>query len=131
MSIVSPELDGAIATGDFPIFEIDDGLVPAYLRFALFRPSMLAVYENLSKGSTNRRRLDVADFLGLEIPKPLPDTQLQLAHRFTQCEALIQGAEAGLGSIRTDLELMLEAILHDAFEPLEALAAEDAQDRVG
>lgn len=49
MALVPGELDGAIATNDFPVFEIrSERVLPAYLRFCLFQPSMLRVYEHFS-----------------------------------------------------------------------------------
>ena len=64
MAIVPSELRGAIATNDFPVFEIlTDRVLPAYLRYCLFQPSMLRVYELARRGSTNRRRLILDQFL--------------------------------------------------------------------
>ncbi|WP_292420257.1 N-6 DNA methylase [Mesorhizobium sp.] len=71
MAIVPSILEGAIATNDFPVFEIDtDRAEPEYLRFALFQPEMLRIYETLSRGSTNRRRIIVDEFLKLKVPIP-------------------------------------------------------------
>jgi hypothetical protein len=117
MALVPSELDGAIATNDFPVFEIrNERVLPAYLRYCLFQPSMLRVYEHLSRGSTNRRRLIVEKFLDLEIALP-PDLDVQLA----VADAL-RKAEEGVGKLREqfggmeeELEDLVGAALHYVF----------------
>ncbi len=101
MALVPSELDGAVATNDFPVFEImADRIVPSYLRYCLFQPSMLNVYEHLSRGSTNRRRLNVEKFLMLEIPVPAdPDIQLMVADTLNSVEAQIGALRERFGGM--------------------------------
>ena len=88
MALVPSELDGGVATNDFPVFEIQiDRILPAYLRYCLFQPSMLRVYEHLSRGSTNRRRLIIEKFLALKIAVPSDlDVQLLVADTLRKAE---------------------------------------------
>jgi type I restriction enzyme M protein len=117
MAIVPSELDGAIATNDFPVFEIrSDRVLPAYLRFCLFQPSMLRVYEHLSRGSTNRRRLIIERFLDLKIPVP-PDLDLQLAvaDNLQKTEEGIAKLRERFGGMEQELEDLVGSALHYVF----------------
>jgi type I restriction enzyme M protein len=118
MAIVPSELDGAIATNDFPVFEIlHDRVVPAYLRYCLFQPSMLRVYQRLSRGSTNRRRLQVDRFLSLEIPLPLnPVTQLEIADTLRDAEEAIAELREQFGGMDEELDDLVGASLHYVFK---------------
>lgn len=117
MALVPSELDGAIATNDFPVFEIRaDRVLPAYLRFCLFQPSMLRVYEHLSRGSTNRRRLIVEKFLDLKvaIPEDL-DLQLAVADTLRKAEEGIVQLREQFGGMEEELEDLVGSALHYVF----------------
>ncbi len=119
MAIVSDELDGAIATNDFPVFEIrHDRIVSQYLRYCLFQPSMLRVYKHLSRGSTNRRRLNIDKFLQLRIPVPI-ELQAQEAVSTTlhDIEQGIKKMRERSGGIEEELEDLTGAALHYVFKP--------------
>jgi hypothetical protein len=120
MAIVPSDLDGAIATNDFPVFEIRNELVlPAYLRYCLFQPSMLRVYEYLSRGSTNRRRLSVEKFLDLEITVPTDlDTQLFVADNLRKVEEGIRKLHELFGGMEEELEDLVGSTLHYVFRKL-------------
>jgi len=117
MALVPSELDNAIATNDFPVFEIrSERVLPAYLRFCLFQPSMLRVYEHLSRGSTNRRRLIVEKFLDLEvaIPEDL-DLQLAVADTLRKAEEGIAQLREQFGGMEEELENLVGSALHYVF----------------
>jgi type I restriction enzyme M protein len=117
MAIVPSELDGAIATNDFPVFEIEIQKVhPAYLRYCLFQPSMIRVYEQLSRGSTNRRRLKIEKFLDLEIPLPQDiDIQVQVADHLVGAERLIKELLDRFGGMGDELGDLVGSALHNVF----------------
>ena len=119
MAIVSDELDGAIATNDFPVFAIQhDRIVPQYLRYCLFQPAMLRVYKHLSRGSTNRRRLNTEKFLELGIPVP-SDLEVQdtVANTLHDIEQGIAKMRERSGGIEEELEDLTGAALHYVFKP--------------
>lgn len=71
-----PDLDGAIVTPDFPVFEIDKSRVlPDYLELILANPSVLDNVKATSSGSTGRKRLSVTKFLNTRIPLPSLEEQ--------------------------------------------------------
>jgi len=64
-----------------------DLVLPSNLRYCLFQPSMLTVYEHLSRRSTNGRRLIVDKFLDLQVPVPeKPDVQIDVADSLKRAE---------------------------------------------
>ncbi len=71
IGIVPPELDGAIVSGDFPVFCIDGKrCLPAYLDMYVKRPIFWEECLLVSEGSTNRVRLVPGQFLDLEVELP-------------------------------------------------------------
>ncbi|WP_155929908.1 N-6 DNA methylase, partial [Mesorhizobium sp. L2C067A000] len=117
MAIVPTALDGGIATNDFPVFEIDTSRVdPQYLRFALFQPEMLRIYENLSRGSTNRRRIAVDEFLRLQIPLPEGlDEQEAVAKLLMRSELNIENLSEHLGGTIEEIRSLISASLFHVF----------------
>ena len=76
---------------------------------------MINVYEKLSRGSTNRRRLNVEKFLSLTIPVPASlDDQTEIAERLSQIEASMRDSLDCLGGIEESLPEILRAAIHDA-----------------
>lgn len=114
MALIPEVLEGAIATNDFPVFEINaERIDPLYLRFCLFQPLMMNTYERLSRGSTNRRRLIVEDFLDLKIGVPETiDEQVAIATTLITTENSVTAFGENLETIKTDLSQLVGAALH-------------------
>lgn len=118
MALVPAELDGAIATNDFPLFRLDPDQVDGdYLRYALFQPSMLGRYEKASRGSTNRRRLDVSTFLSLEIPLPDLPEQRRLAAELNLMRTRLQDCRTLISQLNAELDNATPAVLNDSLSP--------------
>lgn len=117
LALVPSDLDGAIATNDFPVFEIlSERIAPGYLRYCLFQPSMLRVYEHLSRGSTNRRRLVVEKFLDLKIALPSDlDVQLSVSDTLLKIETGIARLREQFGGMEEELGDLVGASLHFVF----------------
>lgn len=74
--IVDNSLNGAIVTGDFPVFDVDkEKLNPAYLQLLSSTKQFIKFAQSCSRGTTNRQRIDVKQFLNLEIPLPSLEEQ--------------------------------------------------------
>lgn len=118
MTIAPENLDGAIATNDFPVFAINNELVvPSYLRYCLFQPAMLRVYKHLSRGSTNRRRLNIDKFLELRIPLPADlDVQHSVVNALNEIETGIAQMLERTGGIDEELEELTGSALHYVFK---------------
>lgn len=117
MAIVPSTLDGGIATNDFPLFEIDTDRVEAkYLRFTLFQPEMLRIYETLSKGSTNRRRLVIDEFLKLEVPIPQDLEQQEIiSNLLWNTELNVSELSEHLGGIMNEVQSLVSSSLFHVF----------------
>lgn len=75
-AFVPSELDGAIVTHDFPVFDVNTEIIlPQYLELILSYPAMLKQIEATCSGSTGRRRLSISKFLNTKIPLPSIDEQ--------------------------------------------------------
>ena len=69
--IVGDSLNGAIVTGDFPVFDVDiEKLNPAYLQLLSCTKPFIRFAQSCSRGTTNRQRINVEQFLDLQIPLP-------------------------------------------------------------
>ena len=69
--IVSEDLNGAVVTGDFPVFDVDEEkLNPLYLQLLSSTKPFIRFAQSCSRGTTNRQRIDVNQFLDLRIPLP-------------------------------------------------------------
>jgi type I restriction enzyme, S subunit len=81
LGIVPKELDGAIVTNDFPVFNVDStDLLPSYLGWLCRTFSFVQRCQRASEGTTNRVRLQENKFLtlGINLP-PLSEQQRVVA----------------------------------------------------
>lgn len=71
ISLVPAELDGAIITNDFPVFNIDESkLLRQYLELITKSEEFVALCRKASEGSTNRVRIKESSFLKLSLRIP-------------------------------------------------------------
>lgn len=69
--IITNEIDGAIVTNDFPLFDVNTKLVhPFYLYLLSTTKPFIQYAQSCSRGTTNRQRIDVDSFLSQKIPLP-------------------------------------------------------------
>ncbi|HEX8332270.1 MAG TPA: restriction endonuclease subunit S [Segetibacter sp.] len=96
MALVPPELDSAVVTGDFLLFDINEEIVTKqYFDFYTRQRQFIALCKSCSEGSTNRVRLKVDKLLGKEILLPniehqknSVNTLLEVDKRIKQISAL-------------------------------------------
>ena len=91
--VVGPDLDGAIVTADFPVFDVDkERILPDYLALFSTTTSFVRFAKSCSRGTTNRQRIDVNLFLSQKIPLPTLEEQHTLVasykYRIEQSERL-------------------------------------------
>lgn len=83
--IVTAELDGAIVTGDFPLFDVDNTLILTEYLFLISTTKAFARFaQSCSRGTTNRQRIDVNLFLQQQIPLPSLAEQQALVDAYEQ-----------------------------------------------
>jgi type I restriction enzyme S subunit len=92
--IIPPELDGAIVTNDFPVFDIrEDSLSPKFLDWLSKTASFVELCKRASEGTTNRVRLSEERLKLLEIPLPPLDEQHQIVACIEEMAAQIVEAQ--------------------------------------
>jgi type I restriction enzyme, S subunit len=115
IGIVPAQLDGAVVTNDFPLFELERGKLDAtFLGWLSKTSDFVELCKRASEGTTNRVRLQEEQFLSVEIPLPsLPEQRRivarieELAVKITEARSLrqeaVEEAEALLASRSTEL----------------------------
>lgn len=95
--VVSSDLDGAVVTADFPVFDVDkERVLPEYLSLISSTASFVRFAQSCSRGTTNRQRIDVNLFLSQKIPLPTLEEQQTLVvsykNKIEQSEQLVKQA---------------------------------------
>jgi type I restriction enzyme S subunit len=92
--IIPPELDGAVVSNDFPVFDTNpERLDVNYLRWLSRTKEFVALCTAASEGTTNRVRLKGERFLSTEIPLPPLVEQRRLVARIDALAAKIDEAK--------------------------------------
>ncbi len=82
IGLVPPDLDGAIITGDFWAFDVDESqALPKYLDLFFGLPEFANLCERASRGTTRRQRLVFDLFESISIPWLQLDDQLLVINR--------------------------------------------------
>lgn len=69
--IIPDELDGAIVTNDFPLFNVNTKkILPQFLLLVTTTKHFIKFAQSCSSGTTNRQRMDIDLFLKQRIPLP-------------------------------------------------------------
>ena len=79
--IVPSELEGAIVTNDFWLFEVQNAL-PEYLMLVLSSEPFQKYWQTQSSGTTNRQRVSESDFLSSRIILPPKTDQFELLSKY-------------------------------------------------
>lgn len=80
--LIPDELDGAVVTNDFPLFDVaKDRLDAAFLGWMSKTASFVDLCKRASEGTTNRVRLSEGRFKALKIPLPPLDEQRRIVAR--------------------------------------------------
>ena len=83
MGIIPSELDGAIVTQDFLSYDIDTTRVnPQYFLLVSTTKQFVKYCQSCSNGTTNRQRVDEAQFLNIKIPVPSLEEQNKLVEEY-------------------------------------------------
>lgn len=93
LGIVPDELDNAIVSNDFPVFNVvADRLLPGYLGWMCKTAAFVEECQRASEGTTNRVRLQEDKFLAQEITLPPVAEQRQIVARVEELSAKIEEA---------------------------------------
>ena len=85
MGIIPAELDGAVVTQDFLPYDINTTKVnPQYFVLVCTTKQFIAFCQSCSSGTTNRQRVDEAQFLNIKIPVPSLAEQNKLVEEYNK-----------------------------------------------
>ena len=94
MGIIPTELDGAVVTQDFLPYNIDTTKVnPQYFVLVCTTKQFIAFCQSCSSGTTNRQRVDEAQFLNIKVPVPSLEEQNKLVEEYNKQLAIAADAE--------------------------------------
>jgi type I restriction enzyme, S subunit len=96
--LVPANLDGAIVTNDFPVFDVDNSkVIPEFLVLITTTKEFIQFAQSCSSGTTNRQRIDIESFLNVKIPLPPLSEQNSIVEAYNkkikQAEQLEQKAK--------------------------------------
>ena len=94
MGIIPAELDGAVVTQDFLPYDIDTTKVnPQYFVLVCTTKQFVAFCQSCSSGTTNRQRVDEAQFLNIKVPVPSLEEQNKLVKAYNDIMLFIKMEE--------------------------------------
>lgn len=109
--VIPDELEGAIVTNDFPLFNVNkERINPQFLLLITTTKEFIKFAQSCSSGTTNRQRMDVDLFLNQKIPLPSMEEQNEIINNYNK---KIKEAH-DLAQQAKDLEGEIEKYLFDA-----------------
>ncbi len=114
--LVPPELDGAVVSTDFPVFDLDmSRILPTFLAWISKTHDFVELCKQASEGTTNRVRLKEERFLATEILLPPLDEQRRIVARIEELAARIEEARGLRREAVAEAEALWKSTLADAF----------------
>jgi type I restriction enzyme S subunit len=107
--LVPNELNGAVVTNDFPLFDVvQDRLDPAFLNWMSKTASFIDLCKRASEGTTNRVRLSEDRFKALELALPPLDEQRLIVARIEEFAEKVEEAS----KLRRDADAEARSLPH-------------------
>jgi type I restriction enzyme, S subunit len=111
-ALIPPELDGAVVSKDFPVFDVrSDRINDRYLTHFFASGRLERAIRARSRGATNRQRIKEDEFLAFPIELPSLPEQRRIAAILDHADAL----RAKRRHILAHLDTLTQAIFHDMF----------------
>ena len=108
MGIIPAELDGAVVTQDFLPYDIDITKVnPQYFVLVCTTKQFVEFCQSCSSGTTNRQRVDEAQFLNIKVPVPSLVEQNKLVEEYNKQLLIASDAELSIINKRRDINALL------------------------
>lgn len=96
-ALVSEDYEGSIVTRDFPTYKIDEKRVrPQYLLLLLLSEPFLQVIGRCSKGTTNRRRVDIGMLMSQGVPVPSLTEQDTILKHYNHLMKKLEGIDVAV-----------------------------------
>ena len=105
MGIIPAELDGAVVTQDFLPYDIDATKVnPQYFVLVCTTKQFIAFCQSCSSGTTNRQRVDEAQFLNIKVPVPSLEEQNKLVEEYNKAITKIVDKENTINTLKKSID---------------------------
>ena len=105
MGIIPAELDGAVVTQDFLPYDIDATKVnPQYFVLVCTTKQFVAFCQSCSSGTTNRQRVDEAQFLNIKVPVPSLEEQDKLVEEYNKAITKIVDKENTINTLKKSID---------------------------
>ena len=112
MGIIPAELNGAVVTQDFLPYDIDTAKVnPQYFVLVCTTKQFIAFCQSCSSGTTNRQRVDEAQFLNIKVPVPSLEEQNKLVEEYNKTITQATQCDADINRISSDLSNKIKTLL--------------------
>lgn len=119
--LIPPELDGAVVSNDFPVFEINQSkLLPDFLGWLSRTHNFVDFCLRASEGTTNRVRLKEKNFLATDIMIPQLAEQQRIVAKIEQLAAKVEKAQKLREQTIAAVGKLLNNALKTIFCPLES-----------
>jgi len=110
--IVPENLEGAIVTNDFPVFDVNKTVInPEFLVLITTTKEFIKFAQSCSSGTTNRQRIDIDLFLNVKIPLPSLAEQNRIVNAYNKKTKLAERQEKNADDIETEIEVYLSSKL--------------------
>lgn len=108
MGIIPTELDGAIVTQYFLPYDIDTSKInPQYFVLVCTTNQFVAFCQSCSSGTTNRQRVNEAQFLNIKVPVPSLEEQEELIATYDKQISLAINSELEIAAKQHDINNLL------------------------
>lgn len=112
MGIIPEYLDGAIVTQDFLAYDIDKSRInPQYLVLVSTTKQFIDFCQSCSSGTTNRQRVDEAQFLNIKVPVPSLEEQDKLVEEYENKMEQATQQEKQASEYDLDIKIYISAVL--------------------
>lgn len=106
--LASKEVDNAIVSNEFPIYDVDTSLViPEFLVLITSSKPFYDFCQSLSSGSTGRQRIDENSFLSFKVPLPDISIQTRIVEQHKYNITTAQKAENEANELKKQIEKYL------------------------
>lgn len=125
-AVVPAELEGALVTSEFPLYEVDCELDPRYLALCFTRKGTREQIGRLRDGRDGRARWKEADFEAWEVPLPPRAIQTRIADTVLAVDQAIAATEAEADGLAGIMKIRRAELANDPrFAAVEAKKAFD------
>ena len=112
MGIIPAELNGAVVTQDFLPYDIDTAKVnPQYFVLVCTTKQFVAFCQSCSSGTTNRQRVDEAQFLNIKVPVPSLEEQNKLVEEYNNIITKAKQCKTDISKISSALSNRIKTLL--------------------